>query len=502
MSSLFPGLRITRSIRFRVGVLYFVLAVLNVLILTSMIFENQLDMLRLNFRLQADRLAVTVLPRLQRLDAGTQDGLGAMDRLLMENHILRYQIFDDAGDLAFERASGATSVLRKEGKVDPAVLRRTYELREERGSAREEYSLDLSDEDYSAHYVIPLSGSVLLSERPVYISAVMRVTDFEARYRQLFIQSGIAAGVVFLAHVLFALLVARFFFRRIGLLATASEQLAAGDLSARAGWDVRGRDELDLLGDTFNQMASRVEGTIRTISSLNQAIQNELTIGKEVQEKFLPDAEKLAEWKAAVYFRPLREVSGDVYSLFDLQGRRAVFFADASGHGVSAALVTGLALFALERGAESRSLKELAEHLNSELVSHLKTMFYMTAALVLLDGETLYYVNAGHPPPLLLGKNGTMQELEPTGPPLGIHLSTDLEMKKVQVQRGDRIFFYSDGLIDAGPDPEDALAKMKEAVSRGAGGSAEDAIANASRWFEPAAKNIIDDVTALCVEIP
>lgn len=499
---MFPGLRMTRSIRFRVGVLYFMLAVLNVLILTSMIFENQLDMLRLNFRLQADRLAVTVLPRLGRMDAGTREGLRAMDRLLVENHILHYQIFDDAGDLAFERAPGASSVLPKEGKVDPAILRKTFELREERGSAREEYSLDLNDEDYSAQYVIPLSASVLLSERPVYIAAVMRVTDFEARYRQLFIQSGIAAGIVFLAHVIFALLVARFFFRRIGLLANASEQLAAGDLSARAGWDVRGRDELDLLGDTFNQMASQVEGTIRTISNLNHAIQNELTIGKEVQEKFLPDAEKLVEWKAAVYFRPLREVSGDVYSLFDLQGKRAVFFADASGHGVSAALVTGLALFALERGGDARNLKELADHLNSELVSHLKTMFYMTAALVLLDGQTLYYVNAGHPPPLILKKDGTLVELDPTGPPLGIHQKTDLEMKSIPVRSGDRIFFYTDGLIDAGPDADEALLKLKDAVRRTGGGTARDVIAGATSWFEAAAENIIDDVTALCMEIP
>lgn len=478
------------------------LTVLNVILLTSMIFENQLDMLRLNFRLQSDRLAVTVLPKLQKLDAGTLEGLGAMDRLLLENHILSYQIFDDAGDIAFVRAEKAPAVLRAEGKIDSAVLRKTYELRAERGSTREEYSLDLHDEDYSAHYVIPLSSTVLLSQKPVYMAAVMKVTDFEARYRQLFIQSGIAAGVVFFAHVLFALLVARFFFRRIGYLAAASERLAAGDLSARAGWDVRGRDELDLLGGTFNQMADRVEGTIRTISGLNAEIQNELAIGKEVQEKFLPDAAKLAEWNAAVYYRPLREVSGDVYSLFELHGRRAVFFADASGHGVSAALVTGLALFALERGGERAiDLEDLAVHLNTELVSHLKTMFYMTAVLILLEGNTLYYTNAGHPLPFLIRRDGRIEHLETTGSPLGILPKNEIEMKSVPVQSGDKIFLYTDGLVEAVQDPDAEVRAVIHVLESTAGLSPEETIARVVEHFEATAEEIRDDVTILCMEI-
>jgi len=479
------------------------LTVLNVILLTSMIFENQLDMLRLNFRLQADRLAVTVLPRLQRLDAGTLEGLGALDRLLLENHILSYQIFDDAGDIAFNRSPGAPAVLRAEGKIDSGILRKTYELRSERGSTREDYSLDLRDEDYSAHYVIPLTSSMLLSQKPVYISAIMKVTDFEARYRQLFIQSGIAAGIVFFAHVLFALLAARFFFRRIGYLAAASERLAAGDLTARAGWDVRGRDELDLLGGTFNQMADRVESTIRTISGLNAEIQNELAIGKEVQEKFLPDAAKLAEWNASVYYRPLREVSGDVYSLFELHGRRAVFFADASGHGVSAALVTGLALFALERGNEHAvDLEDLAVHLNSELVSHLKTMFYMTAVILLIEGNTLYYTNAGHPLPFLIHEDGSIEQLQTTGSPLGILPQNEIEMKSVQVSTGDRIFLYTDGLVDAVADPDAEVRAVMDVLKFTAGLSPEETIARVVERFEANAEEIRDDVTILCMEIP
>ncbi|HNN59828.1 MAG TPA: hypothetical protein PKK45_13505, partial [Leptospiraceae bacterium] len=86
MSRLFPGLKVLSSMRLRIGLLYLALSVVNIVILTAMIFENQLDMLRLNFRLQSDRIAGTVLTRLEELDPSRIDDLNTLDRVLNENH--------------------------------------------------------------------------------------------------------------------------------------------------------------------------------------------------------------------------------------------------------------------------------------------------------------------------------------------------------------------------------------------------------------------------------
>ncbi|HQI20686.1 MAG TPA: HAMP domain-containing protein, partial [Leptospiraceae bacterium] len=303
MSRLFPGLKVLSSMRLRIGLLYLALSVVNIVILTAMIFENQLDMLRLNFRLQSDRIAGTVLTRLEELDPSRIDDLNTLDRVLNENHIISYVIFTERGDKLFEKAKEA-SVLPATGQIEEPVRRSVLQLRPT-ALIRQRYTIELNESDYSAQYTMSLPGGRF--EQPGYIHAIMRIADFEARYRLLYRQAALAAGLVFLAHLIFALIAIRIFFRRIGLLAHASEHLAEGNLAARASWTMNRMDEVDLLGTTFNHMAQKIQSTVDALSGLNTEIQNELTIGKEVQEQFLPDAKSLAKWNAAAISRPLRE---------------------------------------------------------------------------------------------------------------------------------------------------------------------------------------------------
>lgn len=462
MSRLFPGLKVLSSMRLRIGLLYLALSVVNIVILTAMIFENQLDMLRLNFRLQSDRIAGTVLTRLEELDPSRIDDLNTLDRVLNENHIISYVIFTERGDKLFEKAKEA-SVLPATGQVEEPVRRSVLQLRPT-ALIRQRYTIELNESDYSAQYTMSLPGGRF--EQPGYIHAIMRIADFEARYRLLYRQAALAAGLVFLAHLIFALIAIRIFFRRIGLLAHASEHLAEGNLAARASWTMNRMDEVDLLGTTFNHMAQKIQSTVDALSGLNTEIQNELTIGKEVQEQFLPDAKSLAKWNAAAISRPLREVSGDVYTFFQAGGQDGVFFADASGHGVSAALITSLALLSLERIQETAySAEEMALQMNAAIINHLKTsMFYMTGVFALFDGDRIHYVNGGHPAPILIRKNGDIEILDPTGPPLGIKRDVSFEAGSIEASSGDRLFLYSDGLIES-PSPEGTVLDIEDVVN-------------------------------------
>ncbi len=486
--------------RIRIGFLYLALAVLNIIVLSAMIFENQLDMLRLNFRLQSDRIAGIVLSTAEELDPSRIDDLNALDRILSENHVVDYTIFNDRGEKLFARGPSG-SALRADGMVDESVRRATLNLRAT-SLIRQRYSVELNENDYTAHYVMALPSAKF--ERPAYLTAVLRVADFEERYRQLYRQAAAAAGLVFLAHALFAFVVVRIFFRRIGILANASEHLAEGNLSSRASWNMNAMDEVDLLGSTFNHMASRIESTFNAVTTLNAEIQNELAIGKEVQEKFLPDEDALAEWKAAAFSRPLREVSGDVYSFFETTGQRGIFFADASGHGVSAALITSLALLSLERIQETAySAEEMAAQMNSAVLNHLKTtMFYMTSVFALYDGDRLHYVNAGHPSPVLIRRDGEIEMLESTGPPIGIQRDAEFTGGSVQAEPGDRLFFFSDGLLET-PGENGETLELDEALDllRGASSCSEGLSALLAKFhsMNPAYR---DDVSLLFVELP
>ena len=113
-----------------------------------------------------------------------------------------------------------------------------------------------------------------------FLLAHLNINTIQDRLRSIYYQvaGAVLWGVIF--HILFAVFVFRLIFRRIAILKTASNEMAEGELSARAEWkkDVKkGYDELDVLGLSFNSMAENIQNKVETISLLNQQIQEELT---------------------------------------------------------------------------------------------------------------------------------------------------------------------------------------------------------------------------------
>lgn len=505
MSRLFPGLKASHSMRTRIGLLYLALSIVNIVVLTAMIFENQLDMLRMNFRLQSDKLAGITLAQLEGMDAGKIDELNRIDKLLSDNHVISFTIFQTNGKLLFERKESDKSVLPASGVVSDHIRRKTLQLRDDSTLIQLRYTLDLDEHDYSATYVMPLPASHFEGDQKVFLRAVMRIADFESRFKRLYVQAGFAAGLVFLVHLVFALIVGQIFFRRIGILASTSLELGTGNLDARAQWSMRNHDEIDLLGSTFNTMAVEIQSTVTKITSLNQDMQNELSIGKEVQEKFLPDLTKLKHWNAASYYKPLREVSGDVYMFYEMQGNPGIFFADAAGHGVSAALITSLALLSLERILEhGDNIATVAHDLNRAFMAHLKTaMFYMTGVLILYKDGKLHYVNGGHPSPLLLRKDGTLVELPANGPPFGIAPNETYSCETIACSPGDRILLYSDGLVETENAEVRAfgIETVRHTLLEHADSPVQDTVDALTIEFEAFRGYIRDDVSFLYLEI-
>ncbi|MEJ2871027.1 PP2C family protein-serine/threonine phosphatase [Actinomycetospora sp. OC33-EN08] len=155
---------------------------------------------------------------------------------------------------------------------------------------------------------------------------------------------------------------------------------------------------------------------------------------------------------------PWDRVAGDAYdyaaegALIDL----AVY--DGVGHDLTAGMTTALALTAVRnerraQGADMVDLVRLADHADELLAGRPGPLTFVTAVLARLDTRTglLEYLVAGHPAPLVVRGGHIVRELDAAvGPPLGV---PPRERRRVaareQLEPGDRVLFYSDGIVEA-----------------------------------------------------
>jgi PAS domain S-box-containing protein len=210
-------------------------------------------------------------------------------------------------------------------------------------------------------------------------------------------------------------------------------------------------------------------------------------IARTLQQSLLPiELPDIPGVEAAARFRPTgegSEVGGDFYDVFETGGRGwTVVIGDVCGKGPDAAAVTALARYTLRAAAmgqrvPSRSLSVL----NEALLRQRDDRRFCTVAyayLELLDGGArVGLASGGHPLPLLLRPDGTIEPVGAPGTLLGVVADPQLEDRAVSLSRGDALVFYTDGVVEGGVG-KDRLdeAGLVEIVSGCAGRSA-DAIA-------------------------
>ena len=184
------------------------------------------------------------------------------------------------------------------------------------------------------------------------------------------------------------------------------------------------------------------------------SLKGDLEIARQIQFGLLPFAPYVsADLRVETVMRPANTVGGDYFDLIDLgENRLAVVIGDVAGKGMPAALLMALLQGSLRtlitaglRGAEV--VAKLNAHLCANIPSNrLVTFFYGE-----LDRTTgmLDYVNAGHNPPFILRADGPSERLAPTGMALGILPEAVFELFAVELEPGDRMLLYTDGITEA-----------------------------------------------------
>ena len=181
------------------------------------------------------------------------------------------------------------------------------------------------------------------------------------------------------------------------------------------------------------------------------ALQRDLDLASQLQRNLLPQVGlRAGGWETSYHYEPVGPVSGDYCDLIPADGQLFFVLGDVSGKGVAASmLMTQLhALF--------RSLTKMALPLG-QIVSQANRVFCESAlagqyATVVCGqakptGEVEIH-NAGHLPVIVVGKGGVVR-IESTGLPLGMFCDIDFSATRLQMEAGDTMFLYTDGLSEA-----------------------------------------------------
>lgn len=471
-----------------------------------MIFENQSDLLLKNFQFQSENLANTILADIQTIGlSGERDeSFEVFRKTLKLYEINKFTIFDVDGKIVLSEPESGPGVK----EITESVLKKTKEVSSDKEGNlfKARYSLDLNESDFTVDFLLPIR---LSDNKEVFLFTHFNISSIQDRLKQLYIQVGYAVlwGIVF--HIIFAILVYRAIFKRVGSLEIASKDMATGNLQSRVTWNFKSNDELDSLGKSFNLMAEEIQNKVTTITRLNEEINQELQIGKEVQELFLPSVKKYKKFNIGKLYRPMREVSGDLYQYFQFpeQNYYGFFLADASGHGVSAALVTVVMAMSLQAiMKENHSAIEAINQLGEVIANRLQASFFATGVFVVFEEPgVVKFVNAGHNAPFII-RPSTKQitYVDSSGPPLGMGDDIQYSLESFPVLPGDKIILYTDGVVET-PIKEGGLfglERFTEVVLDNIHLSNAEIVEKAMALLEEIHEEYKDDVTMIVLDVP
>lgn len=181
----------------------------------------------------------------------------------------------------------------------------------------------------------------------------------------------------------------------------------------------------------------------------------ELEIAAEIHQKLLVVTEQPTsdQWELLLRHQSAREVAGDMVEAgLDGDGNLLMTVIDVMGKGVSAAFIAAIFRTALHMNLKkAMPLNDLATAISSALCRELGEMIMFvtcTLARVNQDSTLLEVVNAGHCPPFVYRDGLIVQELQPSGPPLGLYPEVEYEVNSIPLTGGESILVVTDGLYE------------------------------------------------------
>lgn len=200
-----------------------------------------------------------------------------------------------------------------------------------------------------------------------------------------------------------------------------------------------------------------VKTLLQELQHKDRILTEDLFMAMKIQQNILPDIsaiEKLSHFKISVKYDPQNLVGGDIYDIFEVkENYYRIFIADATGHGVQAALITMIIK------TEYEKIKQL-DYKCDKILSLLNTIFYKNYSQltvffssIVVDIDTaegmIYYSNAGHPVQYVVkGDRSGILSLSSKGRLVGVLPDIELDMGEIPFEPGDKLVLFTDGLFE------------------------------------------------------
>ena len=238
-----------------------------------------------------------------------------------------------------------------------------------------------------------------------------------------------------------------------------------------------------------------------------QKIEEELDVARRIQQGLLPRALPSEGWfQVAGSSVPSHQVGGDYFDVVKIGPEMwSLVIADVSGKGVSSALLASFLQGVFLSASTTTDISEVFARINIFLADRAENGKYATLFYSRLDmAGHLTFANAGHCAPILVRANGETEKLATTSMPVGLIAEAKFGLGERELQPGDRLVLYTDGVTEAQNPAGDFFGRrrLREAIREAHNGSAgqmHDGIQKAILDFTAGAEQA-DDVTLVVME--
>ncbi len=253
----------------------------------------------------------------------------------------------------------------------------------------------------------------------------------------------------------------------------------------------------------------------RMLSRLYNELEEELSMASEIQKKLMPQSfPEIKGYKFSVKYKPSQDIGGDFYDLIQLdENNCALAFADVSGHGIPAALLsTMFKVYLVTHSQHMHDTAELMELLNELVVESFPSDKFISLFYMVIDGEkdVINYCKAAQEPAILVKKNGDIIELGDESQVLGLFSKKDFpellsfQQHTLKPEKGDKIFLYTDGINEAQNSSEEfyGIARLHKVLKNNCEYSAEKMLDMVYRDLKDFLEGLPmqDDLTLFAIE--
>lgn len=277
-------------------------------------------------------------------------------------------------------------------------------------------------------------------------------------------------------------------------------------------------EDKEILEMLMNFVAVSIDNSMLLKDKLKQQkTEQEMAIAKQVQETILPqDIDMIKGAEIGVAYYPANEVGGDFFDLIKIDDSRfIVIMGDVSNKGVPAALIMSAAagiIKSLVVADPNITVSELAGTTNrllaNEIIKHREMFVTLFFSKFDIENKILTYCNAGHIPGLFWDDAlGKIIELPDGGPIIGQFPDVKFKEGKQKLNRGDRLFLFTDGLTEAADDKDNLFGRerVEQAFISEIGQTPKEFCLKVKEWVDQftvgCSEESVDDFTIMQVKM-